>query len=526
MAVVGGTTRRRFLGGAAALGASGTLAGVLERAAALGAQPATKGEWLAGDLHVHTCFSHDVLCGGLSDDNTGPEDIYTLGWNVEQRFQQASERDLDYLAISDHDDIRSITDSGFGRPGVIALPCYESSIHGHAHMIGAKKKYDKGDSSVPAARAMARALRADGGIFQANHPAYSAFEASLFVDPVDTDGACCSDCTEMHWKYGFDVVPDLIEAWNAASPPNSVAEGYWECWLDRGERLGATGGSDSHWVTTNVLQGPGQPCTWVLSPERSAAGVIAGLRGGRTSISYGYPSLGAPLFVIEGDPKRDGSFTALLGDEIPPGTPMRARVLRNPASGTVRVRANGKTLLSAPLKRSGEVHFKAPDEPGWIRASLIMDTADSPLALPCTLIAGESLLQPACRERHMLAAMTSAMYVSSPGSSIPTFRIAVEPAFPAARLLEKGLQIAVTARHPGSVRSQLKAVVGGKRRVIAQSLGELTLPGRLDVTMQTTGAGHKLARTLDKPVEAHLVVRHRDELTLKTRTATRTVVLT
>ena len=523
---MGGTTRRRFLGGAAALGAGGTLAGVLERAAALAGQPATSGQWLAGDLHVHTCFSHDVLCGGLSDDNTGPEDIYTYGWTVAQRFEQASERKLDYLAISDHDDIRALYDKGFGRPDVIALPCYESSIHGHAHMIGAKKKYDKGDSGAPAARAMARALRADGGIFQANHPAYSPFDQSLIVDPVNPDGACCSDCTTMNWKYGFDVVPDTIEAWNAASPPNSVAEGYWECWLDRGERLGATGGSDSHWVTTNSLQGPGQPCTWVFAPERSAAGVIAGLRAGRTSISYAYPGLGGPLFVIEADARGDGSFDAIAGDVVKPGTAMRVRVVRNPVSGSVRVRANGTTLLTAPLARGGEVHFTAPSDPGWVRASLLLDAADSPLALPCTLIAGESLLQPSCRERHMLAAMTSAIYVAAPGHELPGLRVAVEPALPAARLTAPGLQIGVTAAHPGAVRAQLKALVAGKHRVIAQALGELQTPGLVDLQLTPTGAGHKLARTLRKPLEARLVVRHRDELTLKTRTVSRTVVLT
>ena len=39
------------------------------------------GEWLAGDLHVHTCFSHDAYCGP-NDDNTGPDEFYTLGLNV------------------------------------------------------------------------------------------------------------------------------------------------------------------------------------------------------------------------------------------------------------------------------------------------------------------------------------------------------------------------------------------------------------------------------------------------------------
>jgi len=63
--------------------------------AALGKPP--QGEWLAGDLHVHTCFSHDVWCG-LDDDNTGIEDANTFGHTVGDDFLLASLRGLDYLA--------------------------------------------------------------------------------------------------------------------------------------------------------------------------------------------------------------------------------------------------------------------------------------------------------------------------------------------------------------------------------------------------------------------------------------------
>ena len=79
------------------------------------------GEWLAGDLHVHTCFSHDAYCGP-DDDNTGPEEFYTFGLNIGQRFLEASARGLDYLAITDHNDVRSSADPGFGSFGVTGIP--------------------------------------------------------------------------------------------------------------------------------------------------------------------------------------------------------------------------------------------------------------------------------------------------------------------------------------------------------------------------------------------------------------------
>ena len=73
---------------------------------ALTTQP--PGTWLAGDLHVHTCFSHDAYCGP-DDDNTGPEEFYTLSGDVNERFGEAKLRGLDYLAITDHNDVRSQT---------------------------------------------------------------------------------------------------------------------------------------------------------------------------------------------------------------------------------------------------------------------------------------------------------------------------------------------------------------------------------------------------------------------------------
>src|SRR3954462_10897758 len=133
------------------------LAGVLVLAAPAVAKPPA-GEWLAGDLHVHTCFSHDVW-GGLDDDNTGIEDANTLGHSVGDDFLLASVRGLDYLAITDHNDIRSQSDPGFGADGVIPVPGYENSLKGQGKMLGARKLYDAGDKSVAAVTKMAKDLR-------------------------------------------------------------------------------------------------------------------------------------------------------------------------------------------------------------------------------------------------------------------------------------------------------------------------------------------------------------------------------
>ena len=159
------------------LGAAVTVLGV----AALAAAGPARAEWLAGDLHVHTTFSHDSY-GGPGDDNTGPGAAYTLGHSVESQFALARSRGLHYLAITDHDDIRSQADPGFGAGGVIPIGGYEKSLRGHAQMLGARRLYPKGDRSAAAVEAAASALRADGGVFQVNHPAN---ESTSFPDSPD-----------------------------------------------------------------------------------------------------------------------------------------------------------------------------------------------------------------------------------------------------------------------------------------------------------------------------------------------------
>src|SRR5438309_346428 len=126
-------------------------------------------------MHVHTCYSHDAYCGP-TDDNTGPDTFYSAGGTVAERFMEAKAKGLDFLNISDHDDIRAWTDPGFGAFGVLGLHSYEASLAGgHAHIVGVRRHYDPGPASSPdeaaaSARALEQQVDTDGGLFQANHP--------------------------------------------------------------------------------------------------------------------------------------------------------------------------------------------------------------------------------------------------------------------------------------------------------------------------------------------------------------------
>lgn len=372
---------------------------------------AGRGEWLAGDLHVHTCYSHDAYCGP-GDDNTGPEELYTLSGDVQERFAEASLRGLDYLAITDHNDVRSADHPGFGAYGVIPIPGYEASLDGHAQVLGARTVLDHGDGPA-AISALAEAVRGTGGLFQINHPGRAGME------PVRSCAA--GDLADLDWGYGTAVVPDTVEVWNIGHylhPPlpvgtsNDDSERLWECFLNAGHRVGATGGSDSHWLATSALQGVGTPTTWVLAERRSAAGVLDGLRAGRTSISMLPPTAGGAPLLLEADRDGDGVYESTIGDTVAPGTAMRVRSANGVMVGIVRVRANGRPWAEATSASFGpDLRFRAPSTPGWVRATLEVVPALDELEPACRALDGTPLATSYCRNRLVVAALTSPIYV-------------------------------------------------------------------------------------------------------------------
>jgi hypothetical protein len=358
--------------------------------------PAERGVWLAGDLHVHTTYSHDSWGGPYDDNTSDPQDWYTLGHSVASEFTLAKSRGLDYLAITDHNDIRAQQDPDFGAGGVIGIPAYENSLKGHGQMLGARRIYEKGDGSQAPVQQMADELHADGGLLQVNHP----------HDP--------------QWGYDRSLVPDSIEVWNLpwlyqapfpASSDNEWALNWYEGWLDQGFHIAATGGSDSHWVSTSALQGVGQPTTWVFAGDRSADGVLDGIKRGRTFVSYQPPAYGGPKVLLEGDTPKPGAWDAMLGDTVPRASKLRARVMGAPGAQLKLTTNHGKTLAQVPVTSPDFTYdFALPkgSSSTWVLAELFGDDLSAQRKAACDDAVGDQTSY--CRNRVLMLGVTSPIY--------------------------------------------------------------------------------------------------------------------
>ncbi|MFP5297785.1 MAG: CehA/McbA family metallohydrolase [Actinomycetota bacterium] len=366
------------------------------------------GVWLAGDLHVHSTYSHDSY-GGPHDDNTSIDEFYTLGWSVAEQGEIARSRGLDYLAITDHNDVRSVADPAFGSAGLLWLPGYENSLAGHAQMLGSTELHDNGTRSLQDVERLARELKQLGGAFQINHPSDHDWERS----------------------YGYAFVPETIEVWNIgpwlwqhpmpAANDNDFSLRFWDAFLDAGHEVGATGGSDNHWRSITPLAGVGQPTTWVFAREASPEGVLEALREGRTTIVHQPPSMSETFINMEADRNRNGEFESMIGDKVPSGAAVKVTVEGAPGT-LLRLVTNGSRTFELVEVTGNDFTYttEAPAGSTWLRAEVFMPDAPEQrgqLSFGCDAIdvfSGPAGGEPTtlCENRLTMLALTSPIYIS------------------------------------------------------------------------------------------------------------------
>ena len=257
----------------------------------------TAGEWLRGDLHIHSDHSADASNNPITK-------ITGLAESV----------GMDFLGLSDHDNHvegavaeHTWSDPAFVSSPLIMLYGAEWTTHrGHGNTFSARpydhqQLYDLRDDFDARIAAFVK----EAGIhLSANHPGNGD-----------------------SFSFSYDMVHS-IEVWNSAIwATNEGAVTIWDDLLKSGRDLTGRGGSDSHHgypepgdtpVPNSIQAGGnnvGTPTTWVFATERSAAAVVEALTNGRVSISA---NPHAPRVEFTADVDGDGEADMMMGDNIVP----------------------------------------------------------------------------------------------------------------------------------------------------------------------------------------------------------------
>jgi hypothetical protein len=333
--------------------------------------------WYRGDLHMHTEHS-DGSCPSRSGKRTPCPLFKTL--------EAAAARDLDFVAVSDHNTPAHFQDlaelQGY-YDDLLLIPGREiTTFQGHANVFGvtAPLDFQLGSPRAPTMGRILDEVEAAHGLISLNHPALPSGEA-------------CMGCG---WtaKTDFARIPaiEAINGQNSSGPLSGVA--FWEARLNAGLRITAVGGSDNHDAALTGGRGVGTPTTVVRAEALSQDAILAAIRAGHVFVD----AQGTRDRVLEVTARVPGR-AASMGDTlaVPQGADLRLEVhVLRAGGGKVEFRTDpgleaipaiavddNDATMTAALRGDGGTHWvradvRGPDGALWLLGNPVYLT--SPIA--------------------------------------------------------------------------------------------------------------------------------------------------
>lgn len=215
----------------------------------LSTRPGTlrEGGWYRGELHCHTQHS-DGDC------------------TVQEVIQQAERLGLDFLAITDHNNISHWAELAASDTSLMLIPGYEvTTYYGHWNIWGGAGWVDFRVNMPDALQAAMQAAAAGGYLVSCNHP-------RPYGPP---------------WAFPEVEAYTCVEVWNGPwELLNTHCLEFWEAQLRQGRRLVAVGGSDFHFGHQPHIAKLAHPTTFIyVEGVPHPAALLEGLRAGHAFIS-------------------------------------------------------------------------------------------------------------------------------------------------------------------------------------------------------------------------------------------------
>jgi len=305
-----------------------------------------------GDLHVHSRESGDA--------SASFDEIVTL----------ARARGLDFVVLSDHNTVAQhalVAALQASTPDLLFVRGAEVTTYGgHGNAVGAGAYVDhRVGLDGRSAAAIVRDVNAQGGIFVVNHPTLALGSACI---------GCAWEHADTPWGEvgAIEVITGNYTIGVRLFLDATLA--LWDARLDEGARIAAVGGSDDHRAgrdTGSMASAIGSPTTWVWVDELSEAGILAGLRAGRTVVGLRGPE--DPLVELaapEAGAARIGDTAMARGGEVV----VEAHVVGGRGTRLTLVGRGGARLGDAVDIDGDDVRVRLPvrvgPEGGRVRAQL------------------------------------------------------------------------------------------------------------------------------------------------------------
>ena len=318
--------------------------------------------WYRGELHAHSKYGE------------GKESVSKL-------IRRAEKAGLDFLAITDRNTMAASLDKDFESGKLVLIPAMEwgNDERGVALIYGPKTM-----PAAPAAfgdgQAVCLRLQAQGGVFAVAHPCLRELPWTWglgYVNAVEV------------WYQGWRTLPpmslsQLDEDLQAREPgslklvhsiaaaaaaadatPDSVmgiqlpdlgvsanrqALLFHEFEQARGLIACVIGGSGARDAKTPLAE----PVTYIYAEEQSVAGLLAGMRLGRTYVSSG---LDGPELLFTADVLIDGKIDVTMGGIVPVDTDVLFHVgVKNGVGKKVRLFRDGHPIATRDIDSNPYMH--------------------------------------------------------------------------------------------------------------------------------------------------------------------------
>lgn len=328
--------------------------------------------WYRGDLHSHTGNS-DGACQprgkwGSTDGKT------RTPCPVFRTAETAAERELDFIAITDHNatsqyeamrELQGYFDS------LLLIPGREiTTFYGHANVFGptAFIDFQVGSAHAPTINDVIAQVAARGGVFSVNHPKQPSGESCM---------GCGWTAAKTDWSKVTSIEVVNGGSMNAVGGQAETAFSgipFWEDLLNQGYRLTGVGGSDNHDadLPLSTASAIGRPTTVIWAQNLSQPALLDGLKSGRVFIDLD----SVPSRRLEFSAEAGGRHIE-MGGALPAAGPARFSVhVTGVSGGRVEVVENGRPLTTLALARLADDDetrmFDLPAQPAksWVRVNV------------------------------------------------------------------------------------------------------------------------------------------------------------